>query len=222
MAESQVNRREGIIFIKKEEQQHCEEKKVELNSSRVERRQRSDVKVKASSKYLADRAPETVELTLPAAHILKSDFWNVLPFREMNWRENRYDVARAEYSYAKAMVKLTHSQMIAIMNKEISKLEEVKTQIHHLDDTLDNYLSSYCDLEESHLGVVGWYLPSEVEEDLWLWSTIFEDLKDDLRESSKGNIDAAVDTLGEENVVNDDLEMMFDKPVVIASSTPSQ
>ena len=83
--------------------------------SREERGQSSDMKVKAGSKYLADRTHETIELVLPAASIQKSDFWNYLPFREMNCMENRYNVAWAEYSHAKTMVKQTHGQMIANM-----------------------------------------------------------------------------------------------------------
>ena len=54
MDKSKVYMKEGIIFNNKEKQ-HCEEQKVELNSSRVERKQSSDVKVKASHEDLANR-----------------------------------------------------------------------------------------------------------------------------------------------------------------------
>jgi hypothetical protein len=40
--DKRVYMKEGIIVINKEEQ-HCEEQKVEVNSSRVERKQGSDV-----------------------------------------------------------------------------------------------------------------------------------------------------------------------------------
>ena len=118
MAESEVYMRGNIIFINWEEH-HCEERKVELNSSREERGQSSDVKVKASSKYLADRTSQTAGLFLHAAHIQELNFWNFLPFRYVSWRENEYDMARGEYYYAKVMVKLAYDEARLLDNTEI-------------------------------------------------------------------------------------------------------
>ena len=47
---------------------------------------------------------------LPAAHTQKSDYWDVLPFRDLSWVENEYDMARGESYYAKAMVKLAYNE----------------------------------------------------------------------------------------------------------------
>ena len=77
--------REGIIYIK--EERHCVEQ-MWLKSCKVVKKQNSDVKVKACYKCLADRTLETMELDLSAAHIQKSDFWNLLPFRKLNWLQN--------------------------------------------------------------------------------------------------------------------------------------
>jgi hypothetical protein len=104
MDRSKVYMKEGIIFINKEEQ-HCEEQKAEINSSRVDRKQSYDVKVKASHKDLAKNAPDTKGLDHPA-DVQKSDFWNALPFRDLSWVEIEYEMARGENYYAKVMVKL--------------------------------------------------------------------------------------------------------------------
>ena len=60
--------------------------------------------------------------------------------------ENEYDMTRAEYCYAKVMVKLTHGHMRASMSvkTKINISDEEEMRIHHLDETLDNYLSAYC------------------------------------------------------------------------------
>ena len=143
---------EGIIIINKEEQ-HCEKQMVKINSFRGDKKQISDVKVKATSEYLADGAHETEEFDPPAASIQKSDFRDIIPFSELDCMENEYDMTRAEYCYAKAMAKLTHGHMSASMSVKteisISDMEE-EMRIHHLDETLDNYLSAYCDYNESH------------------------------------------------------------------------
>ena len=86
---------------------------------RVERKQGSDVKVKASSMCLADRTSQTAGLFLHAAHIQELNFWNFLPFRYVSWRENEYDMARGEYFYAKVMMKLAYNEARLSVNTEI-------------------------------------------------------------------------------------------------------
>ena len=65
MDKSKVYMKEGVNYITKEER-HCEERKGELNRSRVERKQDSDMKVKVSHEDLANRAPDTEGLDLPS------------------------------------------------------------------------------------------------------------------------------------------------------------
>ena len=89
---------------------------------------------------MADGAHETEEFDPPAAPIQKSDFWDLIPFSQLNWMENEYDMTRADYCYAKAMVKLTHGHRRAIMSvkTEIGISGEEEMRIHHLDETFDN------------------------------------------------------------------------------------
>ena len=68
LMEKRVYMKGGIIFIN-EVEQHCEEQRVRVNSSKVARKKGSDVKVKASSKYLVVRTSQTAGLSLHAAHI---------------------------------------------------------------------------------------------------------------------------------------------------------
>ena len=39
----------------------------------------------------------------------------------------------------------------------------------------------------------GRYLPGRVENELWVWNDLFEDVKDAIPESTEGNIDGAVE-----------------------------
>ena len=205
LAESQVYLKENIIHIK--EEKHCVEH-IRLNSSRVMKKQSSDVKVKACCKC-----------------IQKSDFWNLLPFRNINWVENEYDLARSEHRYVKATVKQTYGSMRTNMleNNGISILdmEEVKSRTHQMDQLFDDYISVYCDFEKSHQGLMGVNLPSSLEDYLWHWNQLLEDVKDDLREGTKGNIDGATYTLDEE-IVTEDHKDRGAKLGATAPSSPCQ
>ena len=64
---------------------------------------------------------------------------------------------------------------------------------------------------------MGVNLPSSLEDDLWHWKQLFEDLKDDLREGTKGNIGGATDTL-EAEIVTEDYKDRGAKPGATAPS----
>ena len=155
LMDKRIYRREGTIFANNEE-----EKGVELNSSTVDMKHGSEVKVKASHEDLANMAPDTTGLDLPAGR-QKSDFWDALPFRDVSWVENEYDMARGEFYYAKVMMKLDYDKVRLMVNTEIRisegdvKRERLKNIILHLDQVFENLMIGFCDWDESYMRLVG-------------------------------------------------------------------
>jgi hypothetical protein len=135
-----------------------------------------------------------------------------------------YDMARGEFCYAKAVLRLAYVEARLLENTEIRisargvRREEAKKIIMHLDLVLDNLIVGFCDWDDSHWGLVGRYLPTIVEDDLLAWSEAIGEAKDDLLEIIKGTVDGPADTLGKEDVT-DDLEKRSGKLVATSTST---
>jgi hypothetical protein len=123
------------------------------------------------------------------------------------------------------VVRLAYDEARLLENTEIRisernvRREEAKQLIMHLDQVLDNLIIGFCDWDESHWGLVGLYLPSTVEHDLWIWDEAIGGAKDDLLEIIKGTIDGAVDTSEREDVMAD-IKIRSGKPG--ATSTSNQ
>ena len=63
--------------------------------------------------------------------------------------------------------------------------EETENLIKRLDQLFDEYLCAYSDYNGCHLQLRGHHLPSQVEDRLWWWNDIIENIKDELRDQER-------------------------------------